>query len=101
MKKYNNVDWELLRDKLQGCETVAGYLAQNMSGLTIQDLQERLENLRDLIQDARQFFGERVETPEKTTVKNAKENLQKVLAFLENRPESEQVKITLHIEQAI
>ena len=101
MKKYNNVDWELLRDKLQGCETVAGYLAQNMPGLTIQDLQERLENLRDLIQDARQFFGERVETPEKTTVKNAKENLQKVLAFLESRPETEQVKITLHIEQAI
>lgn len=101
MKKYNNVDWELLRDKLQGCETVAGYLAENMPGLTIQDLQERLENLRDLIQDARQFFGERVETPENTTVKNAKENLQKVLAFLENRPESEQVKITLHIEQAI
>lgn len=49
MKKYNNVDWELLRDKLQGCETVAGYLAQNMPGLTIQDLQERLENLRDLL----------------------------------------------------
>ena len=101
MKKYNNVDWELLRDKLQGCETVAGYLAQNMPGLTIQDLQERLENLRDLIQDARQFFGEKVETPGNTTVKNAKENMQKVLAFLENRPESEQVKITLHIEQAI
>ena len=37
----------------------------------------------------------------KTTVKNAKENLQKVLAFLESRPETEQVKITLHIEQAL
>ena len=61
MKKYLNIDWELLRDKLQGCETVAGYLAENMSGLTIQDLQERLENLRDLIQDARQFFKEKAQ----------------------------------------
>lgn len=61
MKKYNNVDWELLRDKLQGCETVAGYLAEKMPVLTIQDLQERLENLRDLIQEAREFFGDRVE----------------------------------------
>lgn len=61
MKKYNNVDWELLRDKLQGCETVAGYLAGNMSGLTIQDLQERLENLRDLIQEAREFFKEKAQ----------------------------------------
>lgn len=61
MKKYLNIDWELLRDKLQGCETVAGYLAGNMSGLTIQDLQERLENLRDLIQDAREFFKEKAQ----------------------------------------
>ncbi len=56
MKKYLNIDWELLRDKLQGCETVAGYLAENMSGLTIQDLQERLNNLRALIADARDFM---------------------------------------------
>ena len=61
MKKYLNIDWELLRDKLQGCETVAGYLAENMPGLTIQDLQERLENLRDLIQDARAFFKEKAQ----------------------------------------
>lgn len=61
MKKYSNIDWELLRDKLQGCETVAGYLAGNMSGLTIQDLQERLENLRDLIQEARDFFKEKAQ----------------------------------------
>lgn len=61
MKKYLSVDWELLRDKLQGCETVAGYLAGNMSSLTIQDLQERLENLRDLIQDAREFFKEKAQ----------------------------------------
>lgn len=61
MKKYLNIDWELLRDKLQGCETVAGYLAENMSGLTIQDLQERLENLRDLIQETREFFKEKAQ----------------------------------------
>lgn len=61
MKKYNNVDWELLRDKLQGCETVAGYLAEKMPVLTIQDLQERLGNLRDLIRETRDFFLEKVE----------------------------------------
>ena len=61
MKKYLNIDWELLRDKLQGCETVAGYLAGNMSDLTIQDLQERLENLRDLIQETREFFKEKAQ----------------------------------------
>ena len=59
--KYNNVDWEILRDKLQGCETVAGYLAEKMPLLTIQDLQERLENLRDLIQETRDFFRDKVE----------------------------------------
>lgn len=57
--QYNNLDWELLRDKIQGCETVADYLAGNMSGLTIQDLQERLENLRDLIRETRDFFKEK------------------------------------------
>lgn len=54
--KINSVDFELLRDKMRGCETVAGYLAENMSGLTIQDLQERLNNLRALIADARDFM---------------------------------------------
>ena len=61
MKKYNNVDWELLRDKLQGCEIVASYLAEKMPVLTIQDLQERLVNLRDLIQETKGFFLEKAE----------------------------------------
>lgn len=61
MTKYQNIDWEILRDKLQGCETVAAYLAENMSGLTIQDLQERLKNLRDLIQETREFFKEKAQ----------------------------------------
>ena len=61
MTKYNNIDWELLRDKLQGCETVAGYLAEKMPVLTIQDLQERIRNLHDLIQETRDFFLEKAE----------------------------------------
>ena len=61
MKQYKNLDWEIIRDKLRGCETVAEYLANNISGLTIQDLQERLESLRDLIQETRKFFGDWVE----------------------------------------
>ena len=35
-----------------------------------------------------------------STVKDAISNLQKVLDFLKTRPESEQIQITLHIEQA-
>lgn len=61
MTKYLNTDWELLRDKLRGCETVADYLAKNMAGLTIQDLQERLGNLAEMIQETRNYFLDRVE----------------------------------------
>lgn len=65
MKQYKNLDWEIIRDKLRGCETVAEHLAKNMSGLTIQDLQERLDNLLLLIQESRWDFLEKVEDVEK------------------------------------
>ena len=60
MKKYNNVDWELLRDKLQGCETVAGYLVENLEKIPFADLKERLENLLNLIDLAKTSFIEKV-----------------------------------------
>lgn len=61
MKQYTNLNWENILEKLQGCETVAGYLAEKMPVLTIQDLQERLENLRELIQETKDWYIEKVE----------------------------------------
>lgn len=49
MKKYNKKAYEMIQNQIRGCETVAGYLAENLEKIPFADLRERLENLRDLI----------------------------------------------------
>lgn len=39
----------MIQNQIRGCETVAGYLAENLEKIPFADLRERLENLRDLI----------------------------------------------------
>ena len=59
MKQYTKNDFEVIRSQIRGCETVAGYLVENLEKLPFADLRERLENLRDLIELAKTSFIEK------------------------------------------
>ena len=59
MKQYTKNDFEVIRSQIRGCETVAGYLVDNLEKLPFADLRERLENLRGLIELAKTSFIEK------------------------------------------
>lgn len=49
MKQFTKNDFNVIYSQLRGCETVAGYLVENLEKIPFADLRDRLENLRDLI----------------------------------------------------
>lgn len=49
MKQFTKIDFDVIYSQLRGCETVAGYLVENLEKIPFADLRDRLENLRDLI----------------------------------------------------
>ena len=59
MKQYTKNDFEIIRSQIRGCETVAGYLVDNLEKIPFADLRERLENLRGLIELEKTSFIEK------------------------------------------
>ena len=60
MKQYTENDFLVIRSQIGGCETVAGYLVENLEKIPFADLKERLENLLNLIDLAKTSFIEKV-----------------------------------------
>ena len=59
MKQFTQNDFDVIRSQLRGCETVAGYLVENLEKIPFADLRERLENLRGLIELAKNNLVEK------------------------------------------
>lgn len=55
-KTYTQQQYDIIHGQIAGCRTVAGYLVDNLEKIPFADLRERLENLRDLVDLAKDTF---------------------------------------------
>lgn len=64
MKQFTKNDFDVIYSQVRGCETVAGYLVENLEKIPFADLRERLENLRGLIELAKNNLVEKAQETE-------------------------------------